>query len=263
MSSPSPIQGVWSIVTGASSGIGQDLARELAARGANVILAARRLDPLRRLAQELSERHSVQAEAIEADLLRDEDRRRLFDLATADGRSIGVLVNNAGFGLYGEFRERSWEEIERLIDLDIKALTHLTHLFAAPMIERRSGYFLHLGSIGSFQASPRYAAYSAAKAYVLSFSEAIHFEMRPHGVSSTALCPGVTRSEFLQVAGQSPNWFQKATIMASADVARAGVNAMLKRKALIVPGLSNKIAIFGNRLLPRSWVVRTAANLMK
>ena len=248
---PDSLSGQTALVTGASSGLGADFARHLAARGADVVLVARREDRLQRLRQELQEAWGVTAHVVPMDLAEPEAPPRLHAEMDARGLAIDVLVNNAGYGLYGYFLDIEWERETQMLQLDIVALTHLTRLFARDMVERGHGYVLQVASIGAYQPSPTYASYSAAKAYVLNYGEAINHELRGTGVSCTVLSPGITETEFLEVSGQSPSLYQRVLMMDSETVTRIGVEAMLRRRSSVVPGLLNKLTIQSNRLMPR------------
>lgn len=252
------------LVTGASSGIGVDFARELAARGANLVLVARREERLRALAEELERTHGVRTRVLAADLAKPDAPRALHDRLRGEGLAVDVLVNNAGFGVYGPFLDVAWERERQMIELDVLALVHLTKLFAADMRARGYGRVLQVASIGAFQPSPTYAAYSAAKAFVQSFGEALACELRGTGVSVTVVSPGVTESEFLAVAGQRRSLFQRLTVMPSAKVARIGVRALERGRPLVVPGFANALTAFSMRFLPRRWqasLARTAMTL--
>jgi short-subunit dehydrogenase len=241
----------WALITGASSGLGADFARELAGRGANLILVARREENLRALQAEIASRHTVQIEVVVMDLATPEAPQQLYDRLEAAGRRVDVLVNNAGLGLYGEFLDIPWERERSMLELDIITLTHMTKLFARDMVAQRFGYILQIASIGAYQPSPLYASYAAAKAYVLSFGEALSYELRQTGVKVTVLSPGVTATEFLQVSGQSASLYQRVTMMKSPEVVRIGVDAMLKGRPSIVSGRFNALMAWSTRLLPR------------
>ena len=239
------------LITGASSGLGVDFARELAARGANVILVARREDQLKAVAAQIERDFGVSAHPVVLDLGAPDAPQKLYDDLHSAGIAVDILVNNAGFGLFGSFSEIPWEREKAMLDLDIIVLTHMTKLFLPPMVERRSGYILQVASIGAYQPSPTYATYSAAKAYVLSMSEAINYELRNSGVSVTAVSPGVTATEFLKVSGQSPSLYQRLMMMQSKDVARIGIDSLLRRRSSVVPGFLNALLAFSTRLMPR------------
>jgi uncharacterized protein len=159
-------KGKWALVTGASSGLGTDFARDLASRGANIILVARRLDRLQAVAQEISKQYGVQTEVIAMDLVAENAAEQLVAQLAAANKPIDILINNAGYGLYGMFIETEWARLNNMLQLDIVALTHLSHVFGKAMAARGSGYILQVASIGAYQPSPTYAAYSAAKSYV-------------------------------------------------------------------------------------------------
>ena len=257
------LKGRTALVTGASSGLGADFARELAARGADVVLVARRKERLEALAAELRAT-GTRADVVTRDLADGAARASLLEEVTRGGRAIDVLVNDAGFGLFVRFVELGWDRERQMLEIDVVALVHLTKLFVRPMIERRFGRILQVSSIGAYQPSPTYATYSAAKAFVLSFGQAIHDELRGTGVTCTVVSPGVTATEFLTVAGQQPTPYQRWTMMSSPAVARAGVNAMLRGKASVVPGLVNALGAFSmSRLLPRRAATRLAGRLME
>jgi len=248
------------LVTGASSGLGVDFARQLAARGAGLVLVARREDPLRALAADIEKDHGVSAQFIALDLAVPNAPQALYDQLQQRGIQVDVLVNNAGFGIYGEFASVPWEREKAMLDIDIITLTHMTKLFMQDMLKRGSGYILQVASIGAYQPSPTYATYSAAKAYVLMMGEALNYELRHSGVSVTVISPGVTATEFLKVAGQSPSLYQRMMMMDSSSVARIGIESMLRRRPSVVPGVMNNVAAFTTRFMPRR-MQAAAANL--
>jgi short-subunit dehydrogenase len=245
------LEGKTALVTGASSGLGVDFARELAMRGCRVVLVARREDLLKKLQQELTAQYKAESIVVTLDLGQPNAPQALYDLMKQQHVQVDVLVNNAGFGVFGADLEIPWEKTNQMLQLDVVALTHLTKLFARDMVRRSFGYVLQVASIGAFQPSPTYAAYSAAKAYVLSYGEALNFELRDSGVSCTTVCPGVTATEFLAVAGQHRTWFHESTIMTSAKVARIAIRAMEKRRYSVVPGFMNWLTAFFTRFTPR------------
>ena len=252
-----PLTGKTSLVTGASSGLGADFARELARLGSDLVLTARREEQLRALQAELTA-GGTRVTVHPLDLAAPGAPQRLFDELQAAGTAVDVLVNNAGFGAFGPFAETPWEREKAMLDIDITALVHMTKLFLPPMLARGNGRILQVSSIGAFQPSPTYATYAATKSFVLSFGEALNHELRATGVSCTVVCPGVTATEFLQVAGQSPTLYQRVMMMRSPDVVRAGVRAMLARRSSVVPGLGNALAAFAMRFIPRSWAAALA-----
>lgn len=257
------LRGRRALVTGASSGLGADFARLLAGMGCHVVLVARRKEALDRLAAELTLRHGVQADCVAMDLSVRGAPVDLHGLLAGSGRQIDVLINNAGFGLYGEFRDIPWEREENMLDLDVVALTHMTHLFLKDMLARDCGWILNLSSIGGYQPTPLYACYSAAKSYVLLFSEALSYELRNTNVKVTALSPGVTATEFLKVAGQERTAYQRLMMMRSGDVARIGIRKMLEGRPSVVAGRMNSLVAWSIRLIPRRLSALLAHQFMR
>ncbi len=252
----------WALLTGASSGFGVDYAHILGERGVNLVLTARREDRLIELQNEVSSKYGIDVKVIPADLSKEEDVKKLFDQTEGEGIEINYLINNAGFGVYGDFLETSWENTQKMLMVDIMALTQLTKLFGDAMKKRKSGNILLVGSIGAYQPCPTYAAYGAAKAFVMNFGEALNSELRGSGVKVAVLNPGVTATEFLRVAGQRPTAYQRLAMMESRPVAEVGVKAMLNGTPSIVPGFFNKIMIWSSKLLPRVIQTRVAHMLM-
>ncbi len=242
------IRGRWALITGASSGLGVDFARDLAARGCKLVLVARREDRLKQLAAELA---GTETRVVALDLRAPDAVTSLHERLRAEGVAIEVLINNAGFGLYGPFLASEWERQRDMLELDVVALTHLTHVFAREMAERGAGWVLLVASIGAFQPTPNYATYAAAKSYVLSFGEALAAELRPRGVRVCTTCPGVTATEFLAVAGQKRSLYQRAFMMQSPAVVRSSVRALLAGRTSVVPGIGNKVTAFSMRFTPR------------
>jgi len=241
------------LITGASSGIGLELARVFAADGVNVILSARSEDKLLALAKEVSEAHHVKAEVVVSDLSVVGAAQGLYDAVKEKGLAVDYLVNNAGFGVYGEFKETAWEDEGAMLQLNIVALTHLTKLFVPDFIARGSGRILNVASTASFQPGPLMAAYFASKAYVLSFSEALANELKGTGVTVTALCPGATATGFQDAAGASGSrLFETRTLPTGADVAKYGYKVMMRGKRVAVHGLLNRILAQSNRFAPRA-----------
>ncbi|KLK93766.1 short-chain dehydrogenase [Microvirga vignae] len=253
----------WAVITGASSGIGAELARVLAARGYSLVLTARRHERLEALAEEIQSAHRVQVEAMALDL---EDREAPQDLAEMlrdRGIQVHTLVNNAGFGLRGNFASLPFERQIAMIDLNVRALTALSRLMLPGMLERGRGGILNVASTAAFQAGPYMAVYYATKAFVLSFSEALHEEARPHGVTVTALCPGPTESEFSATADLESSKLFKQGTMSAAEVARMGVDGYETGKAIVVTGVTNRLGTFGAKFLPRSVIRKIAGALQR
>jgi short-subunit dehydrogenase len=246
------LRGKWALVTGASSGFGVEFAKLLAERNTNLVLVARRTEPMDRLAEELRRQHSVQIVVIGMDLSRAGVGAELKSDLDGRGIAIDVLVNNAGFGMYGSFLDQPLQKITDMMQVNMLALTELTHIFARDMVKRGDGHVLLLASLLGCQAVPGYAAYAATKAFVLLFGEALHQELESHGVAVTSLCPGLSATSFGEVSGQKLSPLLKMMIMKPYPVAKAGVLAMLGRKATVVPGFLNKTTMFLDRLMPRS-----------
>jgi short-subunit dehydrogenase len=242
------------LITGASAGIGEEFARQLSKRGYRLILAARRKDRLDALAAELGNARTIAIDLAEPGSAE--------DLMAAAGEPVELLVNNAGFGLHGRFAELDPARLREMIDLNAGSLTDLCRAFAPAMIERRSGAILNVASTAAFQPGPGMAVYFATKAYVLSFTEALHEELMPHGIHVTALCPGPTRTEFGAVAGFGEGGSFDRFSADAESVVRAGLKALDKNRAVAVPGLLNKITAASTRFAPRP-VVRKIAGAIK
>lgn len=240
----------WALVTGASSGIGAEFARLLAARGMHLVLAARREEPMRELAAELFTRHGTRTEIIVVDLSEPSDVARLADEIDRHGIEIELLVNNAGFGIVGDIPGTSREAILDLVSVNVAALTNLTYRFLPRMVERKHGGIINVASVAGFQPVAYMSAYAASKAYVLHFSEALWAEARDAGVTVVALCPGVTRTSFFENAGV-PGWLKKSTALDPEQVVRAGLRALEKKRNYVVPGWKNYILSLLVRLAPR------------
>jgi short-subunit dehydrogenase len=253
----------WALVTGASSGFGADFARELASLGCNLILTARREDRLERVAAEIGERYGVSAKTIPMDLSKPEAPQELYDRIKAKGVLVDVLINNAGFGISGEFSQVEWSREWGMLQLNIMALTHLTKLFVRDMLARDLGYILNVASYAAYQPTPLFATYSASKSFVLNFSEALNYELRHTNVHCTAVSPGSVLTGFQQVAGQSDMHPTIRMInMESADVVRIGIKAMIKGRPSIVPGWKVKLIAWASQRAPRRWATAISGWLM-
>ena len=244
------------LITGASAGLGVEFARQLAKRGHHLVLAARRMDRLEALAAELGN-----ARTVAIDLGTAGSAAQLIADIEAAGEQIEILVNNAGFGLGGRFAELEANRQREMIDLNIGTLTDLCRAVAPAMIERRSGAILNVASTAAFQPGPNMAVYFATKAYVLSFTEALHEELEPHDVHVTALCPGPTRTEFGAVAGFGEKGAFDRLAMAAEPVVAAGLKGLDRNDAVVVPGAINKIGAASTRFFPRAMVRKIAGAL--
>ena len=239
------------LITGASSGIGLELARCFAADKSNVVLVARNTDALMSLADELHRDHGIRTTVLTADLSQPETPTRIFNEVQQTGVHVDVLVNNAGFGAHGAFAGLPLRRQLEMIQVNVAALTELTGLFLPGMLERKRGGVLNVGSVAGFVSGPGMAVYFATKAYVLSFSEALAAELAGTGLTVTALCPGPTATNFGKIArGPKARQF-KAPKMTAATVARCGHRAFRRGRGLCVPGLQNRSLIFLVRLTPR------------
>ena len=259
----SVLEGKTAVVTGASSGLGADFTRILVEHGCNVVLVARRADRLEQLQRQVSAMGSVQTHVIAMDLSAPGAAQVLYDRTRELGLNADVLINNAGFGIHGNFLDIPWEREHEMLELDIVALVHLTKLFVKDMVARNFGYVMLVSSIGAYQPSPTYASYSAAKSFVLYFGEALSYELRRTNVKVSVLSPGVTATEFLQVAGQKPTLYQRLLMMPSERVARIGIDAMLKGKPSKVAGVLNAVPVQLMRLTPRRTAAAVAEVMMR
>ncbi|HEX3558308.1 MAG TPA: SDR family oxidoreductase [Pyrinomonadaceae bacterium] len=251
------------LVTGASGGIGAELARLFAADGHRLVLVARSRDKLSALAEELGGRQGVSARVLAADLSRTEAPREIFDALQASGVAVDVLVNNAGIGSYGLFAETDLKSELDLLQININALTHLSKLFLPQMIARRRGYILNVGSTAGFQPGPLMAVYYASKAYVLSFSEALANETEGTGVGVTVLCPGPTETGFVAAAGMEESKLFDRGAMTAHDVAEAGYRGMLEGKTIVIPGLRNAFVARAVGLMPRRMVTKVVRGIQE
>ncbi|UPK29177.1 SDR family NAD(P)-dependent oxidoreductase [Bradyrhizobium sp. 195] len=254
--------GKWALITGASSGLGLEFADLLAAQKVNLVLAARRQEPMDRLASDLRRKYGVDVLVEAINLAAPGAATRLKSSLDARSVTVDILLNNAGFGLHGDFLDTPIEHTANMIQLNITTLTELTYLFGHDMAKRRSGHILLIASLLAFQAVPSYAAYAATKAYVLALGEALHDELRPNGVVVTSLCPGHTATGFDAAAGATASAVLRLLTMKPRPVAASGIRALLQGKAMVVAGFSNKMAAFSNRLTPRSMQRATMKRIM-
>lgn len=258
------LDGKWGLVTGGSSGLGVDFARQLAARGCNLILVARREERLQTVKQDLEDEFGVEARVIPMDLARDEAPRELLDAVHQEGLQIDVLINNAGFGMHGPFDDGDWDRYRTMVKLNVQTLVGLTRLALEGMKERGFGYIMMVASNGAFQPTPEYALYGATKSLVRSLGEALSFELRNSPVSCTVVSPGPTRTEFHDVAGQDrqENLYIRMLLMESERVAEIGVKSMLRGKPSVVPGFLNAAFAWTAQRGPRRLITALAGWLM-
>jgi uncharacterized protein len=256
-------QGKWALVTGASAGIGRALAEELAVGGANLVLTARRKARLEELARRLAEKHNIRTEVFVADLAEANAPEKIFAFTKAKGIEVELLINNAGFGGYGEFHS---VEIPRLLDMvqvNCSAVVHLTRLYLPGMVERRRGDVMILASTASFQSVPYLSTYAATKAFDLLFAEGLAEEMKPYGIRVCALCPGSTVSEFHEVAGQTNLASAMRNQETAEKVARTGLQALAAGKSYVISGTGNYLGAHMQRLAPRWMVSRIVASMFR
>jgi len=251
------------LITGASAGLGEIFARKLAARGSDLILTARRVDRLEALAGDLRDKHGIAVAVIPADLAAPGAPAALIADIAGRGLAVTMLVNNAGFGARGAFAEIDRATQTRMIALNCRALMELCHAVLPGMIERRSGGILNVASTASFQPGPWMAVYYATKAFVLSFSEALHEEVRGQGVHVAALCPGPTRTEFAEVADMGDSELFKRFASDPERVVEDGLRALARNRAVKVSGLMNGILAGSIRFTPRGLARRIAGSLQK
>ena len=245
----------WALVTGASSGIGASFARELARNGSHVVLVARRLERLEALAKELQETFGIEAKAYAFDLSLPDAPKALMQRLGDESVEVELLINNAGLGPAGAFVDETLENAMGSIQVNISTLTELTYRMLQPMKARGSGNVILVGSLNAYMSVPLFAVYSATKAFVRSFGEAIAEECRPHGVSVTVVHPGGTQTEFMDVAKMTvPKVFQSG-LMSSDDVAKIGLRAAHRGKISVITGLMKRILAGVLSLVPR-WMSR-------
>ena len=257
------LTGKWALVTGASSGLGVDFARDLAGREMNLVLVARREEKLRQVQEEIIQDFQVEVKIIPFDLAGKNAPRELSEKIREMSIEIEVLINNAGFGIYGAFLEADYQVEQDMLQLNMATLTGLTKIYTREMQERGSGYVMLVASNGAYQPSPGYAAYSATKSYVLSLGEAVNYELKDSPVSLTVVSPGPTRTEFHDVTGQGrDNLYLKLVTMESKKVTRIGIDAMLKGKPSVIPGWLNAVLAWSAQRMPRRLATASAAWMM-
>ncbi len=249
------------IITGASSGIGEAFARRLAALGRNVFLVARSEDKLVTLCNELGRTNRIRAQYVALDLSKPESPARLFEESEKRGLEVEMLINNAGFGSMGDFARLDLARELNMIDLNVKSLVELTYLFLAPMRSRKKGTIINVASTAAFQPVPFMATYAATKAFVLSFSDAVGEENRPHGIEVLSLCPGVTETNFFEAArGDKP----PARVAQTPDeVVTTALRALGRGKRHAISGWTNFFMVEAQRLVPRAAVVKVAGSMMR
>lgn len=258
---PNEWRNKWALVTGASAGIGLALATELAAGGTHLVLTARRRDRLEALAQTLKKAHAIEVKIFVADLAERDAPEKICAFTKQKDLAIELLINNAGFGQYGELTQVETQRLLDMVQVNCSAVVHLTRLYLPDMVARRRGDVLILASTAAFQAVPYITTYAATKAFDLLFAEGLAEEMKPHGIRVCALCPGSTESEFHVVAGQEQ--FTQKNQETAEKVARTGLQALAAGKSYVISGLGNYLGAHSQRIVPRRTVTRIAANLFR
>jgi short-subunit dehydrogenase len=243
----------WVLVTGASGGFGEEFARQYAAQGHPLVLVARRLDRLQKLGETLRQQYGTDVVVEQVDLSDTSAIIQLHARLRERGIAVEILINNAGHGLQGPFLDQQVEAALAMVQLDIASLTAVTHIFAQDMRQRRRGKILLVASLLAYYGVPNFAVYAAAKAYVLRLGEALHRELKSHGVTVTVLCPGLSDTGFVQTAQQKLTPILKQVIMQPGTVVRAGIRALRSGRVSLVPGLGNKAVMFLSRATPR-WI---------
>lgn len=240
----------YTLITGASTGIGYELAKLFAKDRHNLILVARDEGKLETAKNELS-KCNVEVKILSLDLSKSEDIQGLFNYVEMNKLNVDILVNNAGIGTFGDFSEIEWVKEEALIDINIKVLTKLTKYFLPKIIECKNGGILNVASTAAFCSGPRMAAYYASKAYVLNLTEAIYEECKDSGIRISCLCPGPVKTTFQDKAGIKKSESAKKYLMDEEEVAKVSYKDFKKGKLIIIPGMKNKLLVIGNKLLPR------------
>ena len=253
-------QNRWAVITGASAGIGWALADQLAAQGAKLVLSARRRDRLEQLAQKLSANHSATVEIFPVDLAKPGAPAELFAFTQGKGIEADLLINNAGFGGYGEFQKVSLDWYRDMVQLNVAAVVELTHRYLAGMVERRRGDIMIVASTAAFQPVPYISCYASTKSFDLLFAEGLAEAVRQYGARVLALCPGPTDTEFMAVAKQPQRLFRLAET--AEKVARTGLEALEAGKTYVISGWLNYLQTHAERLAPRPFVARSAAALL-
>lgn len=251
----------WALVTGASSGLGIEYARQLASRGMHLVLTARRKDLLDELASELHAKHATRCEVIPCDLSVAGEPQRLVDEIARRGVSIELLVNNAGFGVVGEVDDVDVERFLEMIRLNVVATTELTYRLLPGMLSRSHGAIINVASLSAFQPVAYMSVYAASKAFLLHHSEALAEEVKNRGIAILAVCPGVTRTSFFDIAG-APGWLQKHASHSAERVVRSSLDALGRRQVLVI-GWRNYLLTLFVRIAPRARVVKESTRFFR
>ena len=252
------------LITGASNGIGLELAKVHASKGGDLVLVARNKSKLDELKTELEKQYKISVYIIGKDLSAFNSAQEVYDETTKENIQIDFLINNAGFGVFGMFAETDWNKELQMINLNITTLTQFTKLYLKDMVKRKSGKIMNVASTAAFQSGPTMAVYYATKAYILSFSEAVGDEVSDKGVTVTSLCPGATESGFQAVAAmEESNVVKGKKLPTSREVAEYGYAAMMKGKTVAIQGLMNYLMANSVRFLPRALVVKITRKIQE
>jgi uncharacterized protein len=256
-----PIQNKWTLITGASSGIGEAFAHEFAAKGSHLILVARSEDKLIALAEKLQKVHRIQAEVLVADLSQEGSPSRLYQQCMERGLNVDILINNAGFATHGLFEQLSGSRQHEEVMLNVLAVVDLTHLFLPDMLKRKSGVIINVASTAGFQPLPNMAVYGATKAFVLSFTQALWEENRKRGVQFLALCPGSTETEFFNVVGADEASVGKRDT--PENVVQVALRSLQAKKVFAVPGFTNYISAQMSRFFTRKQMLYIVGRMLR
>jgi short-subunit dehydrogenase len=256
-----PTQNKWTLITGASSGIGEAFAHEFAAKGRHLILVARSEDKLRALAEKLQSEHPIQAQFIVSDLSQEGSPMRVYQQCLERGLSVDILINNAGFATYGLFEQLSGLRQHQEVMLNVLAVVNLTHLFLPEMLKRKSGVVINVASTAGFQPIPNMAVYGATKAFVLSFTQALWEENRKRGVQFLTLCPGSTETEFFNVVGADEASVGKRDT--PENVVQVALRSLQAKKVYAVPGFKNYISAQMSRFFTRKQMLFIVGRMLR
>ncbi len=252
------------IITGATSGIGYEIAIILAQQNYNLLLVSRNKQKLDDIKSDFENKYNIEVYFLISDLSEEGESKKVYDYAVSKKTNIEILVNNSGYGLYGEHSDASVEKINNMLNLNIIALTELCGYFGKLMKQNKSGKILNVASVAAYQPTPYFAAYGASKSYVLNFSEALAKELEDYNVSVTCLSPGATKTEFFAVAevGETDGQMSEKNRMSAKEVAEIGVKAMFAKKLSVIPGFKNSFLEFANRFAPRIMVANISKKIM-
>lgn len=254
----------YALITGASKGIGKSIAYELAKQGYPLLLAARNEEELKTLSNDLQAKYGIDVSILSIDLSIDAASQKVTDWVKINNYPLGILVNNAGYGVWGSFRESSLNDQLGMMQLNMRVVVELSHLLLSILSQERQAYILNICSTAAYQAVPTLAVYSATKAFVLSFTRALRFELAQTSISVTCFSPGPVATGFAARAGlDALNKMAEKFNMQPDEVAKMAVKAMFRKKSEVIPGFTNIISVYANRLLPKAFIEKTAAGIYK